>query len=71
MKPRNNPTPTHCFRNAPKAFLTAAAGIILMAGCSTTKRIPEGEQLYTGVKNISVNAPKGDKVPEGVASEVT
>lgn len=27
-----------------------AAILILLASCSTTKRIPEGEMLYTGLK---------------------
>ena len=44
--------------------LIAAACAAMLAGCSTTKRIPEGEQLYIGVKKIDIKAPEGEKVPE-------
>ena len=30
------------------------AGILLLAGCSTTKHLPEGEILYTGQKKMIV-----------------
>ena len=42
----------------------------LLAACSTTKKIPEGEQLYNGMK-IKVDAPEGEKVPGGVTSDLT
>lgn len=41
-----------------------------MCGCSTTRRIPEGEQLYTGLKHFTINAPEGEKLPSGLAGEV-
>ncbi|MCM1452824.1 MAG: BamA/TamA family outer membrane protein, partial [Clostridium sp.] len=46
-------------------IIILAAAILLMAlgACSTTKRIPEGETLYTGLKGVDVTEPG---VPEPV-----
>lgn len=44
--------------------------LLLLGACSTTRRIPEGQQLYTGLKKFSVEAPEGEKIPAGVVSEV-
>lgn len=52
-----------------RALLTIAAGLLL-AGCSTTKRIPDGEQLYTGLKALNVTPETGEKVPESVHEEL-
>lgn len=41
--------------------ITAIAAIILLAACSTTRRIPEGETLYTGVKKFKIATP-GDSI---------
>lgn len=49
--------------------LTIVAGLLL-AGCSTTKRIPQGETLYTGLKALDVTPAPGEKVPEGVHEEL-
>ena len=51
--------------------LIAAACAAMLAGCSTTKRIPEGEQLYIGVKKIDIKAPEGEKVPEMVEAKLS
>lgn len=32
--------------------------ICTLSACSTTKMIPEGEELYTGIKKVEVNKPK-------------
>ena len=37
-----------------------------VASCSTTSRLVEGEQLYTGVKTFKVTPEKGEKVPDEV-----
>lgn len=44
---------------------------LLLASCSTTRRIPDGEYLYTGVKKLDIQV-KADslKLPSGVTSEV-
>lgn len=40
-------------------------------GCSTTRRIPEGEQLYTGIKKIEYNiADSSGNIPSGMRDEV-
>lgn len=52
-----------------KTTLLAILGVVAVS-CSTTKRIPEGEQLYTGLKGIKVEAPQGQSVPEGVGDEL-
>lgn len=50
--------------------LLAVAMSLAVCSCSTTKRLDEGEVLYTGVKKISINTPKGEKVPSEVKSQV-
>lgn len=40
---------------------------MVMASCSTTRRIPEGEQLYTGVKKVNIEALPKYKVPSSVS----
>lgn len=58
--------------NLAKLAKTAAAALAALGlvACSTTKRIPEGEILYTGLKGVKINAEAGEKVPESVASEL-
>lgn len=55
----------HIFR-----LLAFGAMALLMAACSTTRRIPEGEQLYVGLKDVDIHAPEGQKVPRGVSSQI-
>lgn len=45
--------------------------ILSMASCSTTKRIEQGEILYTGLKGVKVETPKGEKFPGEVSSALT
>lgn len=42
----------------------------LLTGCSTTKRIPEGEILYTGVKPLKIETPRGEKAAPGLGGEI-
>ena len=49
------------------ASLLAAMAIV---SCSTTKRLPQGEVLYDGIKKVQINAPDGHKVPEDVVAEL-
>lgn len=51
-------------------ILMFLAGVLLLGGCSTTKRIPEGELLYTGIKKVEITGPEGEKVPEAVSSKI-
>ncbi len=41
------------------------------ASCSTTKRLEEGEILYTGLKGVKVETSKDDKFPGDVKSSLT
>jgi len=45
--------------------------LLLAAACSTTKRIPEGETLYTGVTHFKVNPPQGKKIEGGLKSQLS
>lgn len=49
-------------------LLTAA---IIADGCSTTRRIPDGEILYTGVKGVKVQPPADVKIPSSVSDALT
>ncbi|MDE6282867.1 MAG: BamA/TamA family outer membrane protein [Muribaculaceae bacterium] len=51
--------------------VVAALLAVFMAACSTTRRIPDGEMLYTGLKGIEVKTPDGSKAPEAVTSELS
>lgn len=37
--------------------------VLILAACSTTKRLEEGEVLYTGVKKFNISTPEGVKLP--------
>ncbi len=39
--------------------LALAAGLLLLTACSTTRRIPAGEVLYTGVKHLRIQPDSG------------
>lgn len=39
--------------------ILAAAGVLLLGACSTTRRIAEGEVLYTGVKHLRIEPDSG------------
>lgn len=44
--------------------------MMLVASCSTTRRIGEDETLYTGVKGVEVETPDKSKFPTGVKSSL-
>ena len=44
-------------------LVAVAMEMLLMASCSTTKRLAEDELLYNGVKKFEVKALEGEKVP--------
>lgn len=52
-------------------LLCCAAGWIFAAGCSTTRLLPEGEVLYTGVEKIRIELPKGVKLTGEENSAIT
>lgn len=57
-----------------KARIVKAAACALIAAtlgaCSTTSRLPQDEVLYKGVKQVKIVSPQGEKLPEGVTSQV-
>ncbi|MDR0954025.1 MAG: hypothetical protein LBM20_01420, partial [Rikenellaceae bacterium] len=40
----------------------------VITGCSTTKRLADGDLLYTGVRKIELVSASGEKVPGAVES---
>lgn len=63
---RRNSNRIKCVFNA----VAAALAFAVVAGCSTTRRLPAGEVLYTGVKKVEISAPDGMEVPSDVADEL-
>lgn len=53
-----------------KSGLLTVMSLLLLCACSTTSRLPEGEILYTGVKRLKIEAPKGQETPGGLAGEI-
>lgn len=50
-------------------LLLAVAGAMLPS-CSTTRRLPQGETLYTGIKKVNITPPEGIKIPSGVSDQI-
>lgn len=44
--------------------------VLMAAACSTTRRLDDGEVLYTGVKSIKVNPADGEKIPAELLSDL-
>lgn len=51
-------------------ILTLWVFVMMLVGCSTTKRIAEGETLYTGVKKMEINYVEGERIPTDVEDKV-
>ena len=59
--------------NRTKIYLALFIGVIaavLVSSCSTTRRIPDDEVLYTGIKSFKVTAPDSVKIPSGMISTI-
>lgn len=54
------------FRNV----FTAAFLLLILIGCSTTKRIADDEVLYTGVKKMEIIPDSGVKIADAAVSDV-
>lgn len=52
------------------AILIAILGTTVLWSCSTTRRLPADEILYTGVKKINITTPEGTKEAPGLAGSV-
>ena len=44
---------------------------ILVASCSTTRRLGKDDILYTGLKGVDISTPEGEKFPDDVRSSLT
>ncbi|MGL5920867.1 MAG: BamA/TamA family outer membrane protein, partial [Bacteroidales bacterium] len=45
--------------------------LFLLTGCSTTKMIPEDQELYTGIKKVEVDKPKDLKLDPNLESSLS
>lgn len=64
-------TTRHIRFQALTALAVAVIMVLTAVGCSTTRRIPEGEQLYTGIKKIDyVIGDSTGRVPAGMRDDV-
>ncbi|MBD5174419.1 MAG: BamA/TamA family outer membrane protein [Bacteroidales bacterium] len=50
--------------------IIAAAALTILGACSTTRRLPADETLYTGVKKVEIRPDSGMKVPVGMADAI-
>ncbi len=57
-------------RNSDISILMVFIVSMILGACSTTKRIPQDELLYTGVKKIDIVPFQDEKLPEGLQSQV-
>ncbi len=57
-------------RNNDISILVVIIVSMILGACSTTKRIPQDELLYTGVKKIDIVPFQDEKLPEGLQSQV-
>ena len=53
------------------AIAATLLALVMASSCSTTRRLPQGEILYTGLKGVDVETPDGSKFPEDVKSGLT
>lgn len=60
----------HRFSKILLLFSAVFLMVACLVSCSTTKRIPDGEMLYTGLKEIDVTGHNGETTPEGVTTEL-
>lgn len=51
-------------------LLLSSMFIVLLGACSTTKNLPEGEVLYTGIKDLEVTDPDGSDAGDTAMQEV-
>lgn len=51
-------------------LFTAITLTLLGGGCSTTARLTDGEVLYTGVKKMKINPTDGERLPDGMVSNL-
>ena len=52
------------------AIVAVAVMLLTAASCSTTRRIADDDQLYTGIKKIAYNTDSGTVFPSGVKTDI-
>lgn len=57
------------FRHILHAFLVTIV-VTIVTACSTTRRLPEDEILYTGVKKVEIITPDHQKSAPGLSSQI-
>lgn len=50
--------------------LVAAVVLMVSAGCSTTRRLEEGEVLYNGLKGVAYDKPVAEELPDGLRDNI-
>ena len=54
-----------------RSLLPLLAASLVMAGCSTTSRLANDEELYNGIKKLTVVGPDGKKVDPDLKAEIS
>lgn len=57
-------------RNKVLLFFALTAVALMVASCSTTRRLGDDDILYTGVKKIDIKTPEGVKTAPGLAGDI-
>lgn len=52
------------------AFAAAVLASLFLSACSTTRRLPQGETLYTGVDKFDVITTDNEKLPAGLMDDL-
>ena len=60
MKVRSRNIPV--LRGLSVAVTLAVVAVAMLSSCSTTRRIPDGEQLYVGLKKVEIEGYDKEKV---------
>lgn len=63
-------TLSQLIRNSIGIAITSAVLAICFAGCSTTRKLREGEVLYDGIRKIEIKSPDGTKIDSDVEENV-
>lgn len=51
-------------------FILPLAVLLIMAACSTTRKVEQGEILYSGLKGVDYDVPKGTEIPSTVSESI-
>lgn len=51
-------------------FILPLAVLLIMAACSTTRKVEQGEILYSGLKGVDYDMPAGTEIPSTVSESI-